>query len=124
MRFSKYVPETIFSAFMTSSVLFENERSPIIGLSGFVLTSMQGAKFRLIPNSDNSSAISFVCFFKNSLPFSNANLADKYFLPLCIFSVLSTRPPSWSIDKKSGCEAFFFISAINFLNCLSTQYHR
>ena len=49
---------------MTSSGLSENARSPIIGLFGFVLTSMHGAKFKFIPYSASSFDISSDCSFK------------------------------------------------------------
>ena len=42
-----------------TSTLFEKARSPIIGLSGFVFTSIQGAKFRLNPQAASSFDISF-----------------------------------------------------------------
>ena len=45
--------------------------------------------------------MAWVCSFKNNSPFWNAYFALKYFLPFQIFWVLSTRPPSWSIEKNN-----------------------
>ena len=80
----------------------------IIGLFGFVFTSIQGAKFKFKPHCFSSEDISSDCCLRIFSPFSKASRTES--LLGLIFSVRSTRPPSWSIDKNGEMSDFDLIS--------------
>ena len=84
-----------------------NERMPMTGLSGLLLTSRSGARSMLMPTATSSAAMARAMrrAFSTSPVAATAIALGNSVKPLASFR-RATRPPSWSMAMSSGGSPF------------------